>query len=55
MHAVDNLYGETRTFKKGQSQAWKKYFTPRVIAAFKKSPGACQLLIDLGYEQDDNW
>lgn len=55
MYAVDNLYGETRTFKKGQSNAWKKYFTPKVKKAFKDLPGACQLLIDLGYEEDSNW
>jgi hypothetical protein len=55
MYAVNNLYGETRTFKKGQSKAWKKYFTPKVVKAFKNVPGACQLLIDLGYEQDSEW
>lgn len=54
-HTINHLYGETRTFKKGQSQAWRKYFTPRVIEAFKKVPGACELLIELGYEQDLDW
>ncbi len=52
---VNNLFGETRTFKQGQTASWKKYFTPEVTAAFKKVPGACKLLIDLGYETDDNW
>lgn len=54
-YVMDHLYGETRTFKKGQADAWRKYFTPEVVAAFKAVPGACQLLIDLGYEKDDNW
>ena len=54
-NVMNNLYGETRTFKRGQADAWKKYFTPEVVAVFKAVPGACQLLIDLGYETDDNW
>lgn len=54
-HVVQNLFGGTLTFKKGQGKAWKKYFTPDVTEAFKKVPGACQLLIDLGYEKDCNW
>lgn len=54
-NVMNNLYGESRTFKKGQADAWKKYFTPEVVAAFKAVPGACQLLIDLGYEKDENW
>lgn len=55
LHAADNLFGETRTYTTGQTQKWKQYFTPEVKAAFKNVPGACQLLIDLGYEQDCNW
>lgn len=54
-YVVDNLYGETRTFSKGQAKAWKKYFTPEVTKAFKKVPGSCQLLVDLGYESSCDW
>ena len=54
-YVIDNLYGETRTFKQGQAQAWRKYFTPEVTKAFKEVPGACRLLIDLGYEKNANW
>ncbi len=54
-YVVDNLYGQTRTFKKGQARSFERYFTPKVKQAFKKVPGACQLLIDLGYENDSNW
>lgn len=50
-----NLYGDTLTFQKGQSQQWKQYFTPRIKKAFKSIPGACKLLIDLGYEKDCKW
>lgn len=55
IEVADNLYGDTRTFKKGQLNAWKKYYTPEIKQAFKNVPGACQLLIDLGYEQDCDW
>lgn len=54
-YVKNHLFGETRTFKEGQTKGWKKYFTPQIKKAFKKVPGACQLLIDLGYEKDNNW
>ncbi len=49
----DELFGGTPTFKKGQIDSWKQYFTPQVKTLFKKVAG--QLLIDLGYEEDLNW
>ena len=49
------LFGGTGTFREGQIGSWKKYFTPPVKAAFKAAPGANQLLIELGYEKDDQW
>lgn len=49
------LFGNTLTFREGQIGSWKKYFTPRIKEIFKMTPGACQLLIDLGYEKDDAW
>jgi hypothetical protein len=51
----DNLFGGTFTFRKGQIGEWKKYFTPNIKKIFKKTPGACQLLIDLGYETNNDW
>lgn len=50
-----NLFGDSRTFVEGQTKCWQKYFTPEVKEAFKKVPGACELLIHLGYEKDCNW
>lgn len=52
---TQNLFGGTFTFREGQIGSWKKYFTPKVKETFKNTPGACQLLIDLGYEKDSNW
>lgn len=51
----ENLFGGSKTFRSGQIGGWKKHFTPEMKAAFKKAPGANQLLIDLGYEKDENW
>jgi len=49
------LFGGTGTFREGSIDGWKKHFTPAIKAAFKAVPGANQLLIDLGYEKDDQW
>lgn len=51
----DQLFGGSRTFREGQITGWKKHFTPEMKAAFKKTPGANELLIELGYEKDTNW
>jgi hypothetical protein len=51
----DGLFGGSTTFRDGQIDGWKKHFTPEVKEAFKKVPGANQLLIDLGYEKDSSW
>lgn len=47
------LYGGTRTFRKGQIGGWREHFSEEHKQAFKSVAGS--LLIDLGYEQDDNW
>lgn len=49
------LFGQSWTFREGKIGSWKEHFTPEVKALFKATPGACQLLKDLGYEADDNW
>ncbi len=49
------LFGDSGTFSQGQIDSWKKYFTPAVTRAFKAQPFLMQLLIDLGYEKDNNW
>ncbi len=54
-YVQENLFGGSGTFRDGQIGGWKKYFTPEMKAAFKAFPGACQLLIDLGYEVDCDW
>ncbi len=51
----NNIFGGTWTFREGSIGSWKKYFTPEITAAFKATKGACQLLIDLGYETDTTW
>lgn len=52
---AENLFGGTHTFRKGQIGEWKHYFTPKIKEIFKNTPGACQLLIDLGYETNNDW
>ncbi len=54
-NVINNLYGGTWTFREGQIDSWKKYFTPEIKSLFKKQPGLNQLLIKLGYENDTNW
>lgn len=51
----DNLFGDSGTFRQGQIDSWKKYFTPAIKSAFKSQPYLMKLLIDLGYEKDNNW
>ncbi len=51
----NKLFGGSITFREGKIDGWKKHFTPEMITAYKETPGACQLLIDLGYEKDTNW
>lgn len=48
-----NLFGDTRTFYKGQIDGWKDCFTEEHKEAFKQCAG--QLLIDLGYESGLDW
>ena len=52
--AAENLFGgNTHTFNKGQIGRWRDVFTPRHVAIFKELSG--DLLVRLGYEQDENW
>ncbi len=51
----EQLFGDSFTFREGQIGGWKKTFTPEMKQAFKKAPGAIELLIKLGYEKDGNW
>lgn len=50
---IKKLYGQTWSFREGKIGSWKKYFTQEQIELFKKEAG--DLLIELGYEKDQNW
>jgi hypothetical protein len=52
-YVINNLFGDTATFREGKIGSWKKYFKPQHIKAFKEHTG--DLLIKLGYEKDNNW
>lgn len=52
-HLADQLYGGTRTFRKGVIGDWQSHFSAEHKQVFKEIAG--QLLIDLGYEQDLDW
>ena len=49
----EELFGDSKTFRKGIIGEWKEYFTEEHKTAFKKSMGT--LLIQMGYESDNNW
>lgn len=48
-----HLYGGTATFQKGTIGNWKNYFSDEHKHAFKDIAG--DLLIELGYENNNNW
>ena len=50
----ENLFGGTSTVRQGQIGAWKQHFTQKHKEIFKKV-GGDNLLIQLGYEKDENW
>jgi hypothetical protein len=47
------IYGESRTYRKGQINEWKKIFDPDHKALFKMK--FAPYLIALGYEEDNKW
>lgn len=52
-NVVENLYGQSVTFRRGRIGSWKEHFIEAHKAAFKEAAG--QYLIELGYEKDDDW
>jgi len=50
---ANSLFGESRTFRKGQIHAWHDYFQESHKQLFKQVMG--KELIALGYEKDDSW
>lgn len=50
---VQELFGKSRTFRKGQIGSWRTKFTQEQKDIFKQCAG--DLLIYLGYEKDYNW
>jgi hypothetical protein len=46
-------FGGTQTFRRGTIGAWHERFTPEHTRACKRLIG--DLLVDLGYEADQNW
>jgi len=44
---------KSHTFRAGKTGGWKEHFTPEHKALFKEVAG--DLLVRLGYEQDNNW
>lgn len=43
----------SETFRKGKSGTWREHFSPQNVESFKTH--ANDLLIELGYEDDDRW
>lgn len=50
---AQKLFGGTWNFREGKIGGWKKHFNDQHKEYFKAH--ANQLLIDLGYEKDENW
>ncbi len=47
------IYGDSKTYRKGQIEEWKRTFEPNHKELFKTKFG--QYLISLGYEENDEW
>ncbi|HZW61265.1 MAG TPA: hypothetical protein VFF04_03500 [Candidatus Babeliales bacterium] len=54
MAIAEQLFGESATFVEGKIGGWRDYFTQEMKTAFKNA-GGTQLLIKLGYEDNDDW
>lgn len=53
-HIARNVYDpQSATFRKGSTGDWKNHLTREHKEAFKQIAG--QLIVDLGYEQDQEW
>lgn len=50
---ADNLWGSSKTFRKGKKSNWKEVFSPIHKELAKQYLG--DELIDMGYEKDKNW
>jgi len=50
---AERVFGGTRTFHKGAIGGWPEHFTAEHKRAFKEVAGP--ILIEWGYEDDDNW
>lgn len=54
IHQIANeVFGNSPTFRIGQIQRWKDYFSPYHTNLYKKHYG--DILLKLGYEDDFNW
>ncbi|MDF1499264.1 MAG: sulfotransferase domain-containing protein [Anaerolineales bacterium] len=53
-HLAEEMSPEhSRTYRSGRAGTWREHFTLRNIDQFKRVAG--DLLIEMGYEQDDSW
>lgn len=50
---TDNLIGNTKTYRNGLTEEWRRYFTEEHIHEFKENFG--DSLIYMGYEKDYSW
>lgn len=53
LQVAHNCFGGTWTFRKGQTESWKEYFTKRHKHLYKLYWGPT--LRNLGYEKNNNW
>lgn len=52
-YIADNAFGNSATFRRGQTGSWSEMFSKKNKELFKKRMG--QELIDLGYVADEDW
>lgn len=50
---AEKLFGDTSTFRKGQIDSWKDELNEQQKVDVQRTAG--KILIELGYELDDNW
>jgi hypothetical protein len=49
----ENIFGESKTFRKGQIGGWREEFSEEHARAAREIAGP--LLVELGYEADHEW
>ncbi len=53
LEVFSSVYGTGPTFRRAKTSVWRESFNEKIKDVFKKNVG--DLLIELGYEESDEW